>query len=292
MKMLSSLMKSSRPFLGMNPDFESAGAVVLPVPYDRTASYIKGTSAAPEAILDASCQLEEYDVGLGLSTFDRIKPYTLEELQVRNDSPEEMVDKVSRAVSEIVELGKKPVVLGGEHSITAGAVAGLGDSSVSVLQIDAHADMRDSYEGSRFSHACTMRRVREKAENAVQVGIRSMSGEEAEYMTDTGIRNSIFLAEEFSEGRIKDIISLLGENVYVTVDVDGFDPSVMPGTGTPQPGGLQWQEVISLMKAVGNEKKVVGFDITEAVPVKPMPTTEFTVAKLAYRMMGLFWAGE
>jgi len=286
MDVLLPLLNPTKTF-GMQAEFEKAEAVVLPVPYDATASYLKGTRLGPAAIIDASSQLEEYDIELGMNICEKVPVCTLGELNVEGKKPEEMVKLVSEAVKAIVKQGKKPVVLGGEHSLTAGAVEALRD--VSVLQIDAHTDLRDSYEGSRYSHACTMRRVREISDNVVQVGIRSMCDEEADYIRKEGLEKSIFYAKDFDKDKIKEIVSQLKKDVYVTVDVDGFDPSVMPGTGTPEPGGLSWYDVVSLMEALGKEKKVVGFDIVEVIPVPPLHITEFTAAKLAYKMIGYFW---
>jgi agmatinase len=286
MDRLSSLLDAKRRFFGLGPSLEEADVVILPVPYDATASYLKGTSKGPAAILDASDQLEEYDVELGFSICDRLSICTLKDLPVSGKSPEEMVKAVEEVVAAITKQGKKPVVLGGEHSLTAGAVAGLNDPSVSVLQIDAHADMRDDYQGTKHSHACVMRRVRGITGNVVQAGIRSMSKEEADYIKKNGLEKSIFHGRPDIDG----ILSQLGDKVYVTIDVDAFDPSVMPGTGTPEPGGLLWDDVLSLIRAVSKEKEVVGFDITEVLPVPPLHITEFTAAKLAYKMMGYFWA--
>lgn len=283
---LFSLLNPGKAF-GIQAEFERAELVVLPVPYDATATYLKGTRLGPAAIIDASSQLEEYDIELGMNTCEKVPVHTLDELKVEGKKPEEMVKLVSEAVKSIVKHGKKPVVLGGEHSLTAGAVEGLGN--VSVLQIDAHTDLRDSYQGSKYSHGCPMRRVREISDNVVQVGIRSMCDEEADYIKKEKIGESIFYARDFDKDKIKEIVSQLNKDVYVTVDVDGFDPSVMPGTGTPEPGGLSWYDVISLMEAVGKEKNVIGFDIVEVIPVPPLHITEFTAAKLAYKMMGCFW---
>jgi agmatinase len=240
-------------FFNLNPGFEDADAVLVPVPYGRTASYVKGSENGPAAILEASDQLEEYDVELGFNISEKLGIFTHDDLKVAEKSPEGMVKEVEAVVQELVGKGKKPVVLGGEHSITAGVVAGLGDRTISVLQIDAHADLRDSYQGSKHNHACVMRRVRELSGNVVQVGIRSMSEEEAQYIKENGLESKMFYAHEFSKDKIEQIIAELGDKVYVTVDVDGFDPSVMPGTGTPHPGGLVWDDVTSLMKAVGEK---------------------------------------
>ncbi|MBN1170429.1 agmatinase [Candidatus Micrarchaeota archaeon] len=271
-----------RTFLGFQSALKEANVVIVPVPYDATASYGVGTRFGPNAIIDASTQLELYDIELKKSICDEILIHTLDELAVNKDSPKKTIDNVEEAVRELVSMGKKPVIFGGEHSITGGALAAF--DNISVLQIDAHADLRDSYEGTKYNHACVMRRVREK-HDAVQVGIRSMSEEEADYIEKEKIQDSIFYGRNYD---IEKIVSLLGDKIYVTVDIDGFDPSVVPGTGTPEPGGLLWEDVLGIMKAV-SKKNVVGFDIVEVLPTPPLRTSEFIAAKLAYKMMGYFW---
>ena len=270
-----------RAFLGLQPQFKDADVVVVPVPYDATTSYGVGTRFGPNAIIDASTQLELYDIELKKNISDEISIHTLDELALNKDSPKKTLDNVEAAVRKIVSLEKKPVIFGGEHSITAGAVNAFDD--VSVLQIDAHADLRDSYEGTKYSHACVMRRIREK-HDAVSVGIRSMCDEEAEFI-EKKLQDKIFYGRNFD---IERIVSQLGEKVYVTVDIDGFDPAIVPGTGTPEPGGLLWEDVLKIMKAV-SKKEIVGFDIVEVLPAPPLRTSEFIAAKLAYKMMGYFW---
>lgn len=296
MKELSQLTGVKKTFLGFQEEFEKAEVVVIPVPYDATTSYGSGTRFGPSAIIDASTQVELYDIEKGRNTCEDVPVHTIDELAVDKGSPEKTINNVKKAVSLVVKAGKKPVVLGGEHSITAGAVAGLGGKDFSVLQIDAHADLRDSYEGTKYSHACAMRRVREITKSTVQVGVRSMCDEEAEYIEKE--RPAIFFADDLIRNRrneglaaadLSSIVSQLKEKVYVTVDIDGFDPSIVPGTGTPEPGGLLWNDVVSLMRKVGQEKEVVGFDIVEVMPAPPLRTSEFLAARLTYKMMGLFW---
>jgi len=285
-------------FIGFQHSFEEAEVVVIPVPYEGTVTYGTGTSKGPEAIIDSSNNLEVYDIELGSNIFEKLSIHTLDELEVREKTPEEMLDIVSTNVKKILNAGKKPVVLGGEHSITSGALSAF-EKPISVLQIDAHSDLRDSYDGTKNSHACAMRRAREITKDTVQVGIRSMCREEAEYIEKEGIQDSIFYAGDLQKNKknnslnkddIEAILSHLKNDVYLTVDVDGFDPSVIPGTGTPEPGGLLWYDVLSLIKSVSKEKNVVGFDIVEVAPIPNLSISEFTAAKLAYKMMGYFWA--
>ncbi len=286
-------------FLDFQPSLENAKAVVLPVPYEGTATYGKGTALGPAAILEASTQVEFYDIELKRNICEDVPAHTLDALEV-DDDPEKTAKLVEETVREMVKSGKRPVILGGEHSITPGAVAGLGEKDFSVLQIDAHSDLRDSYEGKRYSHACAMRRVGDITKSTVQVGIRSMCYEEAEYIKENKLEDSIFYADDLLRKKkdgmldkkdIEKMVSQLKEKVYVTVDIDGFDPSVVPGTGTPEPGGLLWHDVLDIMRAVA-KKEVLGFDIVEVSPIPNSNVSEFTAAKLAYKMMGYFWAKE
>lgn len=280
-----------RAFLGYQETLDGSDVVILPVPYDSTTSYGVGTRFGPNAIIDASMQLELYDIEMGRDICEALAIHTLDELEVDRGDPSRTSGLVGKAVSSILALGKKPVVLGGEHSVTAGAVSGLRDpEGTSVLQIDAHTDLRDSWDGSRYSHACAMRRVLDLGCNVVHVGIRSMSADEARYIDEEKLWKTVFLSKDV-RGRmpLKEIISQLKEKVYVSVDVDGFDPSVFPGTGTPEPGGLLFDDALELMKAVGKERDVVGFDIVEVQPLPGSHVTEFAAAKLCYKMMGYFW---
>ncbi len=296
MKELLELTGVKKTFLGFQEEFEKAKAVVIPVPYDATTSYGSGTRFGPSAIIEASTQVELYDIEKGKNTCEDVPVHTLDELAIDKGSPERTIKNVQKAVRLVVNAGKKPVVLGGEHSITGGAVAGLNEREFSVLQIDAHTDLRDSYEGTRCSHACVMRRVREITKSTVQIGIRSMCDEEAEYIEKE--KPVIFFADDLIRNRRNDglaaadlssIVSQLKEKVYVTIDVDGFDPSIFPGTGTPEPNGLLWNDVLSIMKKVGQEKEVLGFDVVEVMPAPPIRTSEFLAARLTYKMMGQFW---
>ena len=296
MEKLNSLTSVQRAYLGFQTPFGKSDVVMVPVPYDSTTTYGAGTRSGPSAIIDCSSQLELFDIGLGCNICDKVSVHTLDELAINKSAPEKTLKNVEDAVSEILKSGKKPVILGGEHSITAGAVKGLG-KKVSVLQIDAHADLRDSYEGTKYSHASVMRRVREISDNVIQVGIRSMSDEEGQFIKENNLNDSIFYAEDIIRNKkntvinpedVERIVSRLGDDVYITIDIDGFDPSLVPGTGTPEPGGLLWEDVIEIMKAV-SKRNIVGFDIVEVAPVPNIRTSEFVAAKLCYKMMGYFW---
>ena len=261
-------------------DYEKAMFVVVPVPYEETTTYGKGTKNGPEAILRASQQVEEFDEELGYEPYKKSWIYTLE--------PHSVTTLQSR-VASLLNDKKTPVILGGEHSITPVAVKAFAKEykNLSVLQFDAHADLRDSYLGSKNNHACVMRRVLEICP-AVQVGLRNISKEGYEFAKKTGQLKKIHWAEHLEAA--EQITTQLSENVYITFDVDAFDPAIMPNTGTPEPGGLLWYEAIDILKAVCREKNVVGFDVMELAPRKGDIAPDFMVAKLVYKILGFISA--
>ena len=260
---------------------EKARIVVLPVPYDSTVDWHSGQREGPRAIIDASRNLEFYDQELGRETF-RAGIHTLPELLPVLDSPARMVRRVEQAAGWILKIGKFPVVLGGEHSITVGVVRALVRrfKGLSVIQLDAHADLRQSYLGSRYSYACAMRRVGELCP-VVGVGIRSFSYEEHLHIEEQGLRC-------FPPGgiRIEEVLASLSERVYITIDLDVLNPAIMAAVGNPEPGGLGWEETLALLKAVAGAKEVVGFDLVELCPGQGPAACAFTAAKLAYKLMG------
>jgi agmatinase len=276
-------------FGGLDPDhaeLASAGAVVLPVPYDFTTSYQGGTRLGPRAILAASRNMELWDEEVG--AVYRAGIHTLPEVEPTAAGPAAMVARVERAVGWILDQGKLPAMLGGEHSITAGAVRALVKRrpGVSVLQIDAHADMRDTYLDSPDSHACVMRRVRELVP-AASVGIRSLSEEEADHLA--AHPEPIWSVRRFRAlaGRHDEVLASLTGEVYVTFDLDGLDPSILPATGTPEPGGLDWYEAVDLLRAVAQRSRIVGFDVVELAPLPGQVASDFLAARLVYRLIGL-----
>ena len=267
-------------------NFEGSKIAVLPVPYDFSTSYQSGTRLGPRAMIEASRNMEVWDDELG-ATY-RVGIHTLPELEPTALGPGVMVERVEHAVGWIYENGKLPAMFGGEHSITSGAVRAAKQvySKLSVLQIDAHADMRDEYLDSPHSHACVMRRIREMVP-ATSVGIRSLSEEEALHLKAHPA--PIWSTRKFRalRGDWSAILASLTDQVFITFDVDGLDPSVLPGTGTPEPGGLDWYEAVDLIAAVAAHKHIVGFDIVELAPVSGQVVSDFLCARLAYRMMGL-----
>lgn len=262
---------------------------VVQAPYDATTSYVSGASKGPRAVIDASAYVEFYD-----SEFD-CEPYeagiiTFEPLDILSDTPEVMVESVCRAVGEVVAGEMIPVILGGEHSVTLGAVKALKEKykDLSVLQLDAHADMRESYNGSLFNHACAARRISELSP-ITQVGVRSMSIEEAEFLKNHNGKpfniDTFYACDAVGKMDFAAITETLREDVFITIDLDVLDPSIMPATGTPEPGGLMWYETLELLRHVTKEKNVVGFDVVELSPIAGMVAPDFLAARLVYKLM-------
>jgi agmatinase len=258
--------------------------VILPVPYEKTTSYLKGTKKGPDAVIRASMQIESYDDELG-NVFEA-GICTLNPLEI-SAGPELMVREIAGAVKKLLDDGKFIAVLGGEHSITSGVVGAFKEKfkDISVLQIDAHADLREEYQGSRHSHACAMRRVLDICP-VVPVGIRSISSEEAEFAGKSKFR--IFWAKDIvgNDAWVDDAISLLSKNVYITLDLDGLDPSIMPSVGTPEPGGIGYYETLKFLRKVFRERNVVGFDIVELCPSKGNINPDVAAARILYKMIG------
>lgn len=271
---------------GPRTEYRRCRFVVLPVPYDATTSYQGGTRWGPQAIITASAYLEWYDEELDFEPCER-GIYTSPYLECDARGPEYMVSAVERKIGEVLRDGKFPVMLGGEHILTVGAVRAVREAfpEISVLHIDAHADMRDTYQNSPYSHACVGRRIYELCP-IVQVGIRSMSKEESVFIREKNISSfsSHFVMER--ENWVEMVLEKLKREVYITIDVDCFDPAIMPATGTPEPGGLSYREVIKLLKAVTENFRVRGFDLVELSPIAGMVAPDFLCARLAYRLMG------
>src|SRR5204862_5576620 len=282
-------------FAGTTPttaDFENARVVILPVPLDRTTSYVPGTRSGPHEILVASSHMELWDEETQTDVHS-IGVFTLPEMEFPFATMEEVVREIRRVASEIVSRDKFPVVLGGEHSITAPVVAAVAAKhrGVSVLQIDAHADLRESYMGTPYNHACAMRRVLEYA-RATQVGVRSLSSEEA--AAAPTLPTEIFYDYDMRrhEDWIDRVVDSLAETVYITIDCDGFDPAIMPAVGTPEPGGLTWYEALGLLRRVIESRHVVGCDIVELCPLPGNVAPNFLCAKLIYKILSYRFGRE
>jgi agmatinase len=267
-------------------DYGRADVVFLPVPYEKTTTYRKGTKNGPQAILNASPHLEFYDEDLDCVPSEMLRMYTMEPL-VLDCTPELMVEKVANACSRIMADGKVPVVLGGEHSITVGvfrAVKKFSDG-LSVVQFDAHGDLRNFYEGSSFNHACVMRRICDDA-HTCQIGIRAIDREEAEVIRERKL--DVFFAKDIAgqKGWQEKALKCLKEDVFLTFDVDALDPSIIPSTGTPEPGGLGWYETLKFLRELVFTRNVIGFDVMELSPEDSNKAPDFTVAKLIYKIIG------
>jgi agmatinase len=275
-------------FGGTLPDsatFERAKAVILPVPLESTTSYVPGTRNGPREILVASSHLELWDEETGTDVHP-IGIYTLPEMELPFDDMADIMAEIRRVTSAILEHDKFTIVLGGEHSITSPVVAAMAEKhrGLSVLQIDAHADLRDVYMGTRFNHACAMRRVLEYAP-VTQVGIRSLSTEEAKAAASLGTRIFYDVNMRQDANWMQQVVASLSDTVYITIDVDGLDPAIMPATGTPEPGGLSWYELLSLLRTVISTRKVVGCDIVELSPLPGVAAPNFMCAKLVYKIL-------
>jgi agmatinase len=278
-------------------DFDNARVVILPVPLDRTTSYVAGTRNGPHEILVASSHMELWDEETE-SDIHSIGIFTLPEMELPFASMDEVVEDIRRVTAELIARGKFPVVLGGEHSITGPVVAAVAarHPNLSVLQIDAHADLRDSFMGTRHNHACAMRRVLDHAARCTQVGIRSLSPEEAAAAPSLATKIFYDWNMRNDPAWIERVVDSLGETVYITIDCDGFDPAIMPATGTPEPGGLSWREGLALLRRVIEERNVVGCDIVELSPMAGNIAPNFLCAKLVYKILsyrfGLVGAGK
>lgn len=276
-------------FGGIEPeyaDFERALFVVLPVPYDLTSTYRSGSRLGPAAILDASANMELYDEELGQETY-RCGIHTLPFLEVDARGPKEMIETIRQKTVEVLQADRIPVTLGGEHSISFGCVQAMKEKypALTVLQFDAHADLRDAYQGSPYSHASVARRISECCP-LVQAGIRSMSAEEADFLADSQIKS--FSADYILEGKdwCEAIAGHLKGDVYISVDLDVLDPAFMPATGTPEPGGIGWKDMLRLIRAISEKCRIRGFDVVELSPIPGLVAPDFLAAKLTYRMMG------
>ena len=280
-------------FLGIEKEFssyENSKIAIYSAPLENTVSYGSGTKNGPKEILKASHYVEFYNEEMdrelcfekGIATlpikiFDKLKSKSA-------------IDKIEKDVANILTDEKFVVMLGGEHTVTLGSVSAHHKKydNLSILQFDAHSDLRDSYEGDKYSHASVMRRVYEFNKNIVQVGIRALCKEEADLIKSEKIKTFYMRDIRSEKSKVKwqkNVVESLKENVYITFDIDGFDPSIVPATGTPEPGGLFWDETLDLIKLVGKKKNIVGFDVVELAPSKHHTTSNYITAKLVYKIL-------
>ena len=266
-------------------EFETARAAILPIPLERTTSYVQGTKNGPREILHASSQLELWDEELEVDV-SSVGLCSLPGMELLHDDIQAALDEITNVASAILEKEKFLVGLGGEHSITPALAAATTAHypDLSILQIDAHADLRESYMGSRLNHACAMRRSLEYA-RCTQVGIRSMSQEEAEIVSS--LNTTIFFDVNMRQRTdwMNDVVKSLGQHVYITIDCDGLEPGTMPAVGTPEPGGLSWMELLGLLRAVFSQREVIACDVVELCPIPGVIHPNFLCAKLVYKLL-------
>jgi len=293
---LDEVLAPSRSFMHLDQQyttFSDAQVVITPIPYDASTCYRPGAREGAQAIIDASRNLELYDAELRRSPY-RVGIHTLRAVEVVMGNAPAMVERTELVTSRLLDHDKFVVTLGGDHMTSIGVIRAFAKRhpQMSVLQIDAHADLRDEYEGAKMSSATIMRRTLEVCPRTAQVGIRSLSAPEAELVTERNL--PLWLAADIhaqtlrgERGWIDEVVKSLGDEVYVTIDIDAFDPSLVPGTGTPEPGGLGWYDVIDLLTAVTASRKVIGFDVVELSPLMDDHVSPVVAAKLVYKLIGL-----
>ena len=269
-----------------NATYENSKVVLVTVPYDGTSTWGKGADKGPELFLDASENMELYDIETDTEPYLQ-GVYMAGEVSEKS-SPEKMVEAVYQKTKELVKDREKLFTLiGGEHSVSIGSIRAVGEEyhNLTVLQLDAHTDLRPEYHGSKNNHACAVFEANQK-HKLVQVGIRSMDAEEKQYLT----HKRVFFAHEIAKNDnwIKDVLDKVSGNVYITIDLDAFDPSIAPSTGTPEPGGLQWYPTLKLLKKVFKKCNVVAFDIVELMDSPQAKPTAFLAAKLYYKMLAYY----
>ena len=287
-------------FLGLSPKYSSAASArvhVIPVPYEHTTNYKQGTADGPRAILDASQEVELFDDELWIEPF-KIGVHTAEPIDMaRVQSGESKpFQSLYEAVKPLVDTDKFPLVIGGEHSLTLGAVRACAErhKDLSILQVGAHCDLRPAYEGDPYSHASIGYRLYESLPNPLitQVGVRNVSWQEARWMETETPKINIYWARMQDKWNFNEIVNTLSDNVYLSIDVGGLDSGIMPSTGSPEPGGMNWYQLMELIKHVCVRKNVVGADIVELSPIAGLHAPDFLVAKLAYKLIGYRFALE
>ncbi|MDO6516390.1 agmatinase [Zobellia uliginosa] len=285
-------MSTTKNYAGIPDKFaqlETAKVVLIPVPYDGTSTWGKGADKGPQAFLEASENMELYDIETDSEVYEQ--GIHLAEAITENSSPEAVVNAVHKQTKDYIKRNKFVTLFGGEHSISIGTIRAFNEcfDNLTVLQIDAHADLRESYEGTKYNHACAVHEASQTT-NLIQVGIRSMDAIEKSFMDE----EKTFFAHDMvhDEYWTDKVIEAMTDNVLITFDLDAFDPSIMPSTGTPEPGGLFWYETLEFLKQVFKEKNVVGFDIVELCPNPTDKSSDFLAAKLYYKMLSYKFMGE
>lgn len=299
-------MQPSEAFLGLEDEdsvnYENAKVVIIPFGLEKSVSYSGGTKDGPQAMIKASHEVELFDDELWCEPFRKIGVVTLEEPEIDQDLPTAL-KQLESITQQVLDDGKFPVIFGGEHSITAGSMRPFVKKydDLTILHFDAHADLRDGYDGEHYSHAAALRRCldddalhnRGEHVNLISCGIRNISAGEIPFLEANRNRINIHFARNKKNWNIEEIIApLKGKNVYVTVDVDGFDGSLMPATGTPEPGGLFWNDVVDIISEASKISNFVGADVNELAPIKEFHSCDFLAAKLAYKIISLGFRKE
>jgi len=266
---------------------DSSEIIILPVPYDGSSTWVKGADKGPEALIEASENMELYDIETDSEVYKQ-GIHTHKPLKV-DGSPDLLVPEVKRNITKLLQNDKFVVTIGGEHSISIGAFQAFAEKyqNLSILQLDAHSDLRHTYEGSENNHACVMARAKEVAE-ILQVGIRSMDSSEKENMD----MNRVFFGYKIRNNETwhNNAMALLKQNVYITIDLDVFDPSILPSTGTPEPGGMSYYQVLDFLSKVNERKNIVGFDVVELCPDSHDKSSDFLASKLIYQLLSLIFS--
>ncbi|QLG44937.1 agmatinase [Costertonia aggregata] len=285
-------MNTKKNYAGIADEFaqlETAKVVLIPVPYDGTSTWGKGADKGPQAFLEASENMELYDIETASEVYEQ--GIHLTDAITENSSPEAMVNAVHKTTKEFIKRNKFVTLFGGEHSISIGSIRAFNEcfDNLTVLHIDAHADLRESYDGTKFNHACAVHEAAQTT-NLVQVGIRSMDAIEKTFMDE----EKTFFAHDMvnDEYWMDKVVEAMTDNVFITFDLDALDPSIMPSTGTPEPGGLLYYETLEFLKQVFEEKNVVGFDIVELCPSETDRSSDFLAAKLYYKMLSYKFMGQ
>jgi agmatinase len=280
-------------FLAITEDefcsYKSSKYVIQSAPYEHTSSYLSGSDKGPEAIIKASQFVELYDEELDQETYKLGGICTLPPMDFKNKVDEKAVKLIEKETKKLLDDKKFPITIGAEHTISFGTVRAVKEkyNDVCVLQIDAHSDLRESYHNNPYSHASVMYRIQEMGVPLTQIGIRAQCIEESNLIKSSKHIHTFYAHEVRNNVNwMSDAIKTLGENVYISIDADGFDPSVVPAVGTAEPNGLFWNETVSFLKQVIASKNIVGFDVVEIAPTKGAILSEYTMAKLVYRLIG------
>ncbi len=285
-------MKTKKNYAGIADEFaqlETAKVVLIPVPYDGTSTWGKGADKGPDAFLEASENMELYDIETASEVYQQ--GVYLADAITEDASPEAMVNAVHKSTKEFIKRNKFVTLFGGEHSISIGIIRAFNEcfDNLTVLHIDAHADLRETYNGSAYNHACAVNEASQTT-NLVQVGIRSMDAIEKTFMEE---EKTFFAHDMVNDDYWMDkVLEAMTDTVFITFDLDALDPSILPATGTPEPGGLLWYETMEFLKQVFEEKNVVGFDIVELCPNPADKSSDFVAAKLYYKMLSYKFMGQ